>query len=394
MNQFISSIFNALGQLPEVIPYVDVYVRIYSLGLIPFSICNATISFLESQKLFKPQSIAILLSLTIHPFICYILIVWLNLGAVGAGWSMVVTQTIMVIVLFLIVLIKYYHKVNESFFWFTRESFQGFSEIIKIGCLTCLLTCLEWWCLEASTFLSGRCGVEMSAAHATIAVPVENLIYLCAFSVATVTQSYLGNYLGEDNQQEFLAYCKLGPMIGFGLVSVMATVVLICKNYIPYFITSDPEVVEEATLLMPLVVTYVLFDGVQVVFGAIMKGIGKFSGAIWSNIIPFYGIGLPMAYYFTYVWGTGNVVGIWSGILIGIICVNLCYGILIFRININAEMAAFRERVLLEIGDVVKSSLISGETVEAKNLINFYMKSKKKTSAILSISEKGQIHPN
>jgi len=69
-----------------------------------------------------------------------------------------------------------------------------------------------------------------------------------------------------------------------------------------------------------------------------MKGIGKFGGAIWSNIIPFYFIGLPCAYYFCFVSdesGNGNVYGIWCGILIGIICVNFCYGVIIFKININ-----------------------------------------------------------
>ena len=72
--------------------------------------------------------------------------------------------------------------------------------------------------------------------------------------------------------------------------------------------------------LLPIAGAFQLFDGTQVVGGGILRGMGRTRPAAVFNLLGYYGLGLPVAYYLAFEAGMG-VTGIWWGLTLGLMVV-------------------------------------------------------------------------
>jgi len=84
--------------------------------------------------------------------------------------------------------------------------------------------------------------------------------------------------------------------------------------------TGDAAVIMVAASLIPLAGVFQVFDGLQVVAGGILRGLGETRVAMMVNILGYWLVGLPISYLLGFEAGMGPV-GLWWGLVVGLFVV-------------------------------------------------------------------------
>jgi MATE family multidrug resistance protein len=100
-------------------------------------------------------------------------------------------------------------------------------------------------------------------------------------------------------------------------MTVSAVVFVVGREWLPRLYTTDPAVIAACAALLPIAAAFQLFDGVQVVGGGILRGLGRTRPAAVFNLIGYYGLALPLAWWLAFPAGYG-LPGLWWGLALGL----------------------------------------------------------------------------
>ena len=374
-NFYVADILILIGQPKNVAILVPKYTWPLAFGLIPYSLISTVVNFLEAQQVYDPPSYSTLFSFVFHPLLCWLFIGVFKWDIFGGGLALCIVNAIDVVFLLGLIRLRpaYWNEVKDSVFWPSRESFKGICNLLKVGFSALILTCIEWWALEYTTMLAGWCGEAKLSAH-TICVQLENLIAMIASSFGLIIQTYSGNALGEVNRVDFFSICRLGPLLGFLFTGLFMVLLVALREIVPKLFTSTEDVVSLATQLILYTVLYGMFDTSQILMGSILKGIGKYKIAIWASIIPYYCVGIPLSWFFAFKYNTESIQGIWMGINIGILLINVIYVLVLSKTDIKAEMIKFTEETSGNFNSVISPN----RSLDYQDLVDVFLERKKK----------------
>ncbi|KAH9742967.1 protein DETOXIFICATION 41 [Citrus sinensis] len=124
---------------------------------------------------------------------------------------------------------------------------------------------------------------------------------------------------------------------GIFISAVFSAIVLIFRADLSKLFTSDSEVVQAASDLTPLLAISVFLNGIQPIFSGVAIGSGWQAIVAYVNLACYYIIGLPIAYVLCFKTNIG-VVGIWWGMITGVVLQTITLIILTARTNWNAEV--------------------------------------------------------
>ena len=137
-------------------------------------------------------------------------------------------------------------------------------------------------------------------------------------SIASVTR--VGNLLGAGERVAAQRAAWVALAMGAGVMGVSAISFVVLRGVLPRAYTNDPEVIVVAASLLPVAAAFQLFDGIQVVGGGVLRGMGRTRPAAWFNLLGYYVLGLPLALYLAFETAMG-VAGIWWGLSLGLLVV-------------------------------------------------------------------------
>jgi len=104
---------------------------------------------------------------------------------------------------------------------------------------------------------------------------------------------------------------------GAAFMSCTALVFLSAPALLAGLYTTDLAIAGVAATLIPLAGVFQVFDGLQVVAGGILRGLGETRVAMLVNLLGYWAIGLPVSYLLGIKadWGP---VGLWWGLVLGL----------------------------------------------------------------------------
>ncbi len=100
-------------------------------------------------------------------------------------------------------------------------------------------------------------------------------------------------------------------------MSISAAAFILGRRFLPSLYTGDPAIIATCAALLPIAAAFQLFDGVQVVGGGILRGMGRTRPAAVFNLIGYYVLALPAAYWLAFPGGYG-LPGMWWGLALGL----------------------------------------------------------------------------
>jgi MATE family multidrug resistance protein len=312
-----------LGQSPQLAAGAHAYVITQIPSIPPFLVFLALRQYLQGRGVVMPAFWIMVLANGINALGNWILIFghlgFPAMGLVGSALATALTRGFMLLALVALVLALRLHE-GAWVPWSRRAlDVRDLGRIFKIGVPVGVQYALEGWAFQISTLMAGRVDEISLAAH-TIVLNLASLSFMLPMGVSLGAATHVGNLIGAGQiaRAQRAAHVALG--LG-GLVMILsATAFVGLRRILPGLYTEDAMVIAVAASILPIGAAFQLFDGVQVVGGGILRGMGNTVPAAVINLVGYYALALPLAAWLAFEESLG-VVGLWWGLAAGLAAV-------------------------------------------------------------------------
>lgn len=206
----------------------------------------------------------------------------------------------------------------------------GFSTGVQMG--------TEFWAFATMAVMMGWLGKVPSSAHAT-AMNLASVSFMIPLGISTAASARVGHLVGAG--LDWRPAVRAGLTLGVVGQLISAAVFLVFADWLVRPYSPDPAVRMLAASLLPIAAAFQVFDGLQVVGFGLLRGAGDVRVPTLANLVGYYVLGIPLAYYFGIYQG-GGPAGIWWGLTLGLSAVAAA---LLVRIRMVMGRGAVRLRV-------------------------------------------------
>jgi len=308
------------GQDPGLSHMAEIYVRV-QIPSIPFFLSYSVMrSYLQGRAIVRPAMWVAIFGNVLNVGLNWVLIYGHlgvpALGLMGAGIATALVRFLMCLAL------------SGSIVWFrlheggwvpwSRAALQrsGLTEILNYGLPVGVHMGLEVWAFEIATLLAGRLGNDALGAH-VIALNLASFAFMFPLGVSIAAATRVGNLIGAGKSREAQTSAWVAFGLGAGIMLVSAATFVIFRGVLPRIYTDSAAVIALAASILPIAAAFQVFDGTQVVGSGILRGMGQTRPAAMFNLIGYYALALPLAWWLAFHRGLG-LPGIWWGMAAGL----------------------------------------------------------------------------
>ncbi|RLV93108.1 Ethionine resistance-conferring protein 1 [Spathaspora sp. JA1] len=273
------------------------YLRILAYGLPGFILFENAKHFLQSQGVFHASTYVLMICAPINAILNYLL-VWdknIGLGFVGAPLSVVITNWLMFILLYLYIYLEcntcwpkqpLYHPVFIT----------NWNKMISLAIPGVLMVEAEWLAWEIITFEAAKFGTKVLAAQSIITTTCI-LIYQIPFALGIATSTRVAWFIGAASKSAAIIATR---------ASIITALVLGIVNEI-----------ELASTVLIIGAIYQINDFLSCCTAGVLRGQGRQMIGGILNLVGYYLIALPSAYVFAFIIDL-KLLGLWFGMIIAL----------------------------------------------------------------------------
>ncbi|MFT4540153.1 MAG: MATE family multidrug resistance protein [Planctomycetota bacterium] len=316
------------GQDPELAAIAGRYTLVQLPSAPAFLIYSALRQYLQGREILRPIVWVVLVANVSNALLNWMFIYGNlgcpELGVQGAGLATMLTRCMMPIVL--IVIIRSGKLHHGAWVRWSRAALRwsGIRELLRLGIPSGIQTSLEMWAFGAAALMAGHLGKDEIAAHA-IVINLASMSFMVPLGVSAAATTRVGNLIGAGKavQAQTSAWCSI--LMGAGFMAISALIFALFRHELPRMYTqpSDINVRELSAIALPIAAAFQIFDGIQVVGSGILRGQGSTLPAAAMNLVGYWVLALPFAWWMAFRWDMG-LAGIWWGLALGLAIVAIC----------------------------------------------------------------------
>jgi MATE family, multidrug efflux pump len=175
---------------------------------------------------------------------------------------------------------------------------------------------LEFGAFALVALMMGWLGTRQMAGH-QVAINLASLTFMVPLGVGDAASVLVGHAVGRADPARARGMARAALVCGIAFMSCTALLFLTMPKFLAGLYTPDVSVLAVAATLIPLAGVFQVFDGLQVVAGGILRGLGETRVAMLVNILGYWLLGLPVSYLLGFREGMGPV-GLWWGLVLGL----------------------------------------------------------------------------
>ena len=339
---FATPVLSALGQQDDVVPLAAEYALYCVPGVFPFLAFNVLRQTLQAMQRVQPIVFTIVLANIANLLLNFMLIFGKfgapALGVAGAAWATSASRWVMIVVLLAIAWRQLHHHIRPL----RADTFAlaPLRRMLALGAPIGVQFQLEYGIFAVVGLLMGTLGTAQLAGH-QVALNIASFTFMVPMGIAAAVAVLVGHAVGRDDPIEARRSAVAALASGVGFMIGAALVLLAVPGLIARIYTTDSAVIAVALVLIPLAGFFQVFDGMQVVCGGILRGLGDTHSPLIANIIGFWVIGLPLGLWLGMRLGQGPA-GLWWGLVVGLAVVGL--GLLV-RVRVRMQRTMRRVQI-------------------------------------------------
>ncbi len=322
-----------LGQDPSVAALAGRY-NLYKLPVVPcFLVYTALRQYLQGRTLMAPATIVMWIGNAVHvPLSLGLIFGFGPVPALGIeGAALAESLTFVLLVLGLVAWIQRRRLHDGAWRPWSGESLQprGLLQAARLGVPVSMQIAFEAWAFSLAALMAGWIHRDAVGSH-QIALNLVVLTFMLPLGVSQAASARVGNLIGAGDTLGMRQAVRASLLLGAGVMLLPALSFTLLRAELPRLYSDEPGVVALATSLLPIAAAFQLFDGTQVVAGALLRGMGRPDGGAALSLIGYYVIALPLGYVLGLVCGWG-LVGVWVGLAVGLVTVAVALVALLAR---------------------------------------------------------------
>jgi MATE family multidrug resistance protein len=322
-----------LGQDAELAALAGRYNR-YKLPVIPrFLVYTALRQYLQGRTIMRPATIVMWLGNAVHLPLSWVLIFGVGgspaLGIQGA--ALAESMTFLILVVGLVVWIRRHRLHAGAWQPWCRATFapRGIQQTMRLGIPIGLQIASEAWAFSIAALMAGWLDPVAVGSH-QIAINLVVLFFMLPLGVSQAASARIGNLIGAGDTGGMRQAIQASLFLGAAVAVLPAVGFTLLRAELPWLYSNEVGVRELAARLLPIAAAFQLFDAVQVVAGAILRGMGRPDGGALVSILGYYLLALPLGYVLGLVLGVG-LVGVWLGLAVGLTSIAVTLSYLLYR---------------------------------------------------------------
>ncbi len=321
--EFGKGILFHLKQDPEVAALAVPFLQLMGWSVIPMLLFMSLKQFADGLEKTRTAMIITVIGVPLNILLNWLLIFgnagFPRLELVGAGWSTLITRTLMFLALGAVILwhpvFKRYVAVRKNQ-W--RLKMQTIRELLHIGVPSGLQIGMEGGAFAVSGIIIGSIGATEQAAH-QIALTCASFTFMASLGLAQGSSIRVSNAFGTRNRQKILNIGKSTLITGLLYGIFCATLFIVLRNVLPTGFNDNVNVIGMASSLLVLAAIFQISDATQAIGAGLLRGIKDVKIPTLLIAIAYWVIGIPLGYLLAFKGGMGAS-GIWVGFIAGLSC--------------------------------------------------------------------------
>jgi multidrug resistance protein, MATE family len=296
------------------------YLQAASFGLLPMFFYFAFKQFNEAVSITRPAMYFAFVGLFFNIFGNWVLMYgklgFPALGAVGTGYATAIVAWVMCLCMLVYTWRKPSFRPYAIFSTIRLPSWNHIREMLRIGLPIGVSITMEVTMFAIVSLLMGALGTMAVAGH-QIALNFSSITFMIAFGLSSAVTVRVGQTFGRKTIRDarFVGY------VGVGLATTIMCTTAVLMFTFPDLITSiytgDPDLREMAVSLIFMAAIFQISDGLQVSGSAALRGLKDTRVPMYVNLLAYWIIGLPTAWYLGYHTALGPR-GLWVGLIAGL----------------------------------------------------------------------------
>ncbi|KAL6646799.1 hypothetical protein ACP70R_015493 [Stipagrostis hirtigluma subsp. patula] len=331
------------GQDPEIAVGAGSYIRCLIPALFVYGMLQCHVRFLQTQNLVVPVMLSSGATAVVHPAVCWVLVHGLGLGRNGAALANAVSYLTNLSILATYVRLS--PSCKRSWAGFSSEAFRGVPEFLKLAVPSALMVCMEWWSFELLVLLSGLLpNPKLETAVLSICLNTSSLAFMVPLGLGAAISTRVSNELSAGRAQAARLAAQMVVLLALTVGVSEGVVIVLVRNVWGYAYSNEEEVTKYIARMMPVLAVSFLLDGQQCVLSGVVRGCGRQKAGAFVNLAAYYLAGIPAAFIFAFVCHLGGM-GLWFGILCGLVVQMLLLLSITLSTNWNKEALKAKDRV-------------------------------------------------
>ncbi|MEP7374101.1 MAG: MATE family efflux transporter [Chitinophagaceae bacterium] len=323
---FGKNILLHLGQDPDVVKFALPFMQLMGLSIIPMLLFMTLKQFTDGLEFTKTAMLISLLGMPVNIVLNWLLIYgnwgFPRLELNGAGWSTLITRSLMFIVLGLIILkhstFKKYIAVSSRQWKLRKKTIR---ELLYIGVPSSLQIGMEASAFAVSGIIIGTIGAVAQASH-QIALSCASFTFMVSMGLAQAGSIRVSNAHGRYDWPKIAVIGKSTLILALLYGSFCAICFGLFRNQLPTIFNDNTEVLKMAGMLIIFAAIFQISDSTQAIGAGLLRGIKDVKYPTIMIAIAYWVIGLPSGYILAFVFNMGAS-GIWLGLIIGLTLASL-----------------------------------------------------------------------
>ncbi len=331
----LQPVMNLLGFTPEVTNITSGYLFALSWGIPPVFAFMVLRFFNEALGATRPALYVTLVGLFFNILGNYTLIYghfgFPELGAVGTGWATALVFWVMFLVMLAFTAGRKAYRRFKLFNGLQMPERAHIGEVMRIGTPIGISMGMETSMFAVVALLMGSLGTTIVAAH-QVAINIASVAFMIPLGLSMAITVRVGQLHGKKQYQQ----ARLAGFTGIGLctliMSFTALFMITFPKQIVGIYTSDPEVIEMASMLLIMAAIFQVSDGLQVGGSGALRGLKDTKIPMIVNIAAYWVIGIPLGYTLGMVLD-GGPAGLWIGLIAGLTAAAILHNVRFFLIS-------------------------------------------------------------
>ena len=334
-------VLNFLKFSDEIIYYAQRFINIFVIVILAEVFFRSNYVYLNIADKSYVNTIIVCINLALHFLWCYLFIIVLDMDTLGAGISMLISQTLNAVISSLYISI--YKPIPDSVFWINKKCFKDLWSYMKITLPSTFLICAEWWSFEILAIFALNLSREAYDDH----VVVYNIYTVyCEFMVGVTTSLTImcSSAIGDKDHIKARRYFKINFLFSLIMQIIMALILFLLANIVIPLFANDQIQTDRIKNNIHLLSIICIIDLCQFCSNSFAKSCGKLYVTFTICFISLYIIQPSLTFIFAFKLKLG-LIGIWLACGASLIVLLISYNVYILTFDYNEIVLEMEKKI-------------------------------------------------